>query len=329
MELLRRLVLAVGSAYENLDSAAALLEKTGHNKEAVEFLDQLVKATPWDFSFRLRLAKARIAAAQDAASAQENLAKIAAGPQAPYNLRVEAALALAGARGQYDFGSGELKLLAGDSRGISASAANQPYFYDAPLRAAQGASDAHVKLQLLGAALGDGAARDDARLPLFHAAASLRLDEFALASIEHLLREQSFLRVAPSEGNEEEEIVSSVEPEANIEEASPVFTPAKISPAQQLQLARSVGEVMIRLERLNEALPYLQLAAKLEKTPARRKEINAEITNAKGRLRRQQQNAARQPILHAELEQDRLVRPRLVPRGMAPAQTNAKSGERP
>jgi predicted Zn-dependent protease len=330
MELLRRLVLAVGSAYENLDSAAALLEKTGHNNEAVEFLDQLVKATPWDFSYRLRLAKARIAAAQDAVSAQENLAKIAAGSQAPYNLRVEAALALAGARAQSDFGSGELKLLAGDSRGISASAANQPYFYDARLRAAQSASDAHVRLQLLEAALGDVAARDDARLPLFHAAASLRLDDFALASIEHLLREQSFLRVVPSESSEEEEIVSSGEPEADVEEeAPPVFAPAKISPAQQLQLARSVGEVMIRLERLNEALAYLQLAAKLEKTPARRKEINAEITNAKGRLRRQQQNAARQPILHAELEQDRLVRPRLVPRSTPPAQTNAKSGERP
>jgi hypothetical protein len=136
--------------------------------------------------------------------------------------------------------------------------------------------------------------------------------------------------VIPSQGGEEEEIVSSDEPEADVEEeAPPVFTTAKISPGQQLQLARSVGEVMIRLERLNEALPYLQLAEKLEKTPARRKEINAQITNAKSRLRRQQQNAARQPILHAELEQDRLVRPQLVPRSTPPAQTKAKSGERP
>jgi hypothetical protein len=136
--------------------------------------------------------------------------------------------------------------------------------------------------------------------------------------------------VIPSEGGEEEEIISSDEPEADVEEeAPPVFTPTKISPAQQLRLARSVGEVMIRLERLNEALPYLQVAAKLEKMPAHRKEINTEITNAKSRLRRQQQNAARQPILHAELEQDRLVRPRLVPRSTPPAQTNAKSGERP
>src|SRR6266478_4552138 len=62
VDLLRRLVLVVGNPYENLDPAAALLEKTGHNAEALEFLDQLVKAAPWEFSYRVRLAKAKIAA---------------------------------------------------------------------------------------------------------------------------------------------------------------------------------------------------------------------------------------------------------------------------
>ena len=62
LDLLRRLVVAVGSPFENLDPASALLEKTGHNSEAVEFLEQLVKSAPWDSSFRLRLAKAKLAA---------------------------------------------------------------------------------------------------------------------------------------------------------------------------------------------------------------------------------------------------------------------------
>ena len=43
VELLRRLVVVVGNPFENLDPAAALLEKTGHNAEAIEFLEQLVK----------------------------------------------------------------------------------------------------------------------------------------------------------------------------------------------------------------------------------------------------------------------------------------------
>jgi len=54
-----------------------------------------------------------------------------------------------------------------------------------------------------------------------------------------------------------------------------------------------------------------------------------EIAGLKTRLRRQQLNATRQPILHAELEQDRVVRPRLVARSAPPARANAKAGEKP
>ena len=332
LELLRRLVIAVGSPYENLDSAAALLEKTGHNIEAVDFLDQLVKSTPWEPSFRLRLAKAKLSAAHDAGPAQEMLTKIAAASQAPYGMRVEAALSLVGAHAQSDFGSEELKLLVGDPRSIAAAAADKPFFYDARLKAAQNASDAHAKLQLLGNALADTAARDDARIPLFNAAAGQHSDEFALASIEKLLRDQLLLRPTRTPGNEEEEILSSEETstKADEEESSmPEFTRTKLSPSQQAQISRTVGEVLDRLHRLNQALPYLQLAQKLEKAPARQKEIGVEIASVKTRLRRQQLNATRQPILHAELKQDRVVHPRLVARSVPPARANAKAGEKP
>ena len=76
---------------------------------------------------------------------------------------------------------------------------------------------------------------------------------------------------------------------------------------------------MIRLNRLDEALRYLQVARQLEKAPARRKEIGNMITEVSARLRRQRLNAARQPILHEALEQDRLVRPRIVARWRAPS----------
>src|SRR6266852_5731253 len=104
LELLRRLVVVVGNPYENLDPAAALLEMTGHNAEAVEFLDQLVKSAPWEASYRLRLAKARLAA-RDANASVDALAKIASSPEAAYNVRVEAALALSGAQVTTDLGS--------------------------------------------------------------------------------------------------------------------------------------------------------------------------------------------------------------------------------
>jgi predicted Zn-dependent protease len=330
LELLRRLVVAVGGPFENLDPAAALLEKTGHSAEAVEFLAQLVKATPWEASFRLRLAKARIVAGQDAGAAQDTLVKIASGADVSYALRIEAAAALAGARQQSEFGSGELKLLAGDAHGISSAAADQPFFYAARLRAAQNAGDARMQRQLLGNALADTPLRDDARIPLFEATVSLHADEYALAALEPLLR-QRFLRTTAARVNrEEEEILGPDEAESAQEGApAPDYSAGKLPPAQQAQLAWMVGDAMARLDRLSEALPYLDLARKLEKAAVRRKEIAGRIAVVKSRLRLQQLNAARQPILHAELEQDRLVRPRLLAGTAPPARASAKGGERP
>ena len=55
--LLKRLTLVVGEPNENLDAAAALLEKTGHNGDAMPFLERLVAAQPWNFDARVRLGK--------------------------------------------------------------------------------------------------------------------------------------------------------------------------------------------------------------------------------------------------------------------------------
>jgi len=99
--------------------------------------------------------------------------------------------------------------------------------------------------------------------------------------------------------------------------------------AQQLQLAQSVGLVLMRLHRFPDALAYFRAAQKLEKSPAGRKEIAGQIDDVKARLLRDQLNAARQPILHAVLEQDRLVRPRLVAASAPSTEPVAKPGEKP
>src|SRR5262245_62415812 len=93
--LLKRMVLTVGDQYQNMDSAAALLEKANHPAEALSFLEPLAKATPWDNSFHLRLAKAELAANQEKAAGAETLATIASSGAAPYAVRVQAASALA------------------------------------------------------------------------------------------------------------------------------------------------------------------------------------------------------------------------------------------
>ncbi|MGA9798861.1 MAG: hypothetical protein WBQ68_07610, partial [Terriglobales bacterium] len=86
------------------------------------------------------------------------------------------------------------------------------------------------------------------------------------------------------------------------------------------------GELLIRLNRLDEASRYLRTASQLEKEPALRKKIGSEIAEVRVRLNRHRLNAARQPILHEALEQDRLVRPRLLARSAAPVKAEAKGG---
>ncbi len=316
-------MVAVGNPFENLDSAAALLEKTEHNAEAIEFLEQLVKALPWEPTYRLRLAKAKVTAGQDVDSAQKALSTIASDPDVAYGVRTQTALALAGMRRPVEFGSAELNLLAG---GSSATAADQPFFYDARLRAAQSSADAPVKVQLLGNALADTPTRDDARIPLFQAAAGLRSDEFARGVIESLLRQQFLGSVSPL-GSREEEITPEANNTADDENVpSQAGNPFKVPTAQQGQVARTLGDLMIRLDRLDEGLRYLRIAHKLEKGTARRKEISTTIAEISARLHRQRLNAARQPILHEALEQDRLVRPRLLARSAPAAKEAVKGG---
>jgi len=328
IELLRRLVVVAGNPYENLDPAAALLEKTGHPAEAVEFLDQLEKSAPWEASFQLRLAKARLAA-KDASASTDALAKIASNTDALYRVRVEAAAALSGAQNAGDLGSEELKLLSGRSHSITAAAADRAFFYDARLKAAENVADAHARMQLLSKALADTPARGDARIPLFQAAEKVHSDDIALLAIESLLRER-LLERASHEESSEEEIVSSGDLEADAgDKETPVetHTGVKLLPAEQAQTWLAVAHALVRLHRPSEALPYLEASQKLEKDPARRKEITGTLAEVRTVLRRERLNLARQPILHQELEQDRVVRPRLTAPAAAPIKVSAAGGE--
>jgi tetratricopeptide (TPR) repeat protein len=325
--LLKRLVLVVGDAYQNMDSSASLFEKTGHPAEAVLFLEPLAKATPWEPSFQLRLAKAQLAAAQDKTAPAQSLAKLSAASENPYALRVQAATALAGLPQPNDFGSSELKLLAAGAKEITPAASDHPYFYDSRLAAAQNSPDARGKMEVLAKALADSPSREDARIPFFRAAVSITEDERALASIEQLLQKRQLGQFAPANPNDEEILGSDENEAGQVDmETSPGLA---LQPSQQAQLAHEVALAMLRLDHLDEAASYLQIAHNLEKSPAELKRISSQLLDVRTRLRRQRTNAARVPILHAELEQDRLVRPRLVAQSAAPAKSPAKPGGKP
>jgi Flp pilus assembly protein TadD len=324
--LLKRMVLTVGDQYQGMDSAAALLEKTNHPAEALVFLGPLSKATPWEASFRLRLAKAQLAANQDKAGAAETLAKIVTADENSYSLRVQAASALPGLAPPSDFGSQELKLIAAGANNITPADADRLFFYDARLAAAQRVSSAQEKIELLGKALADLPSRNDARIPFFRAAALLQQDELALASIEQLLQRGAVGQVSQENAMDEDVLAASEEGDAD-EETSTSGPLLALATSQQAQVAYEVATVMTRLGRLDQAEVYLKIAQKLEKSPAELKRISAQLADLRTRLRRQHVNATRRPVLHEALEQDRLVRPRLV--AQAIAKPAAKAGGKP
>ncbi|HSY91887.1 MAG TPA: hypothetical protein VK812_10980 [Candidatus Binatus sp.] len=327
LDLLRRLVVVVGNPFENLDPAAALLEKAGHDAEAVEFLDQLVKSAPWDASYLLRLAKAKLAADHDASAANEALTLIAAGPNTLYDLRLKAAVALDG-RPHSDLGSAELNLFAGTSTEFTTSAADKFYFYATRIKAAQNVADAQTKLQLLNHCIIDFPRRDEARVSLFQAAVALHSYEYAVGIIEPLPQSLFLQNEVAEAGSEEEQIVSSgYEGEDSDDRAHvPATAAEKFSRAQQAQVAQMIGDTMMRLSRLADAVAYYGSARRLESSPAVRKSLARKIVQAKSALRIQQQNAARQPLLHEALEQDRVVRPRLLARVTPTVKSAAAQG---
>jgi predicted Zn-dependent protease len=323
LDLLRRLVAVVGNPFENLDPAAALLEKSGYNAEAIEFLDQLVKSAPWDASYRLRLAKARLAADKEATAAKNALAAVAAEPSTSYQLRLRAAAALGG-RQPSDLGSGELNLLAGEPSAITTAEADKFYFYEARIQAAQASTDPQMKIQLLSHCIIDFPRRDEARVPLFQAAATAHSDAYAIGVMEPLLQGQFLRSSVPLGGNDEQQIADSGDENDDGDEGAATTTPAaEFTRAQQAMVAQMMGDVMNRLGRTADAETYYEGAREFESSPAVRKALGRKIAGAKTVLRIQQQNAGRQPLMHEALEQDRQVRPRLLAR-VTPAST--KSG---
>jgi cellulose synthase operon protein C len=318
IDLLRRLVVAVGNPFQNLDPAAALLEKSGHTAEALEFLDQLVKSAPWDPAFRLRLAKARMAAGADTANVVSSLQAIASAPEGQYDLRLKAAAALQGLP-HADLGSGELNLLAGNPEAITAGAADKFYYYDARIKAAERVADNPAKIQVLSHCVIDFPRRDAARIPLFRAAAGSRSDKYAIGILEPMFSTQLLRKYVSQPGDEEAQIASSGQDYEESPTESNVSGPADalLTRAQKAVVSQMIGDAMARLGRIADALSYYENARSFEISVSVRKILAAKIANQKSVLKIQQENAARQPLLHEALEQDRAVRPRLAARNTA------------
>ena len=272
------------------------------------------------------MAKDRIAAGMNAPVAQQELTAIASDAAAPYAVRVQASTAMAGRPVNANLGSQELNLLAADPQRITPAVAAPSYFYQARISAASNATDARAKLQLLGAAVADFPSREGAKYLYFETAAGQHEDLLALATLEQLPQLfSSYYRYQPAESMQDEP-VSSGGKEESAEEIAAGFTAPPLTRDRQLRLRLKAAEVLQRLNRLEQSLQQLHIALRLEENPQEQKEISERITTVQKELTRQQQNQAREPILHQALEQDRVVRPRIP---LTSAAGNQKEAAKP
>jgi len=306
LALLRRMTLVVGNPFEGQDPAAALLMRTGHPAEAATFLEELVRAVPWNADYRVRLAQAHIAAKQNSDAAGKELVAVASAPSVTYETRLSAAKALTGAVPQ--LGSKELNLMV-EAQAASASDANQPFFFAARLKAAEGLPAA-ARIGLLRAALEDRPGGEAARVPLLRAAIEAGDYYLAIAAMKPYLGSIDLETARDTGVNTDEEAEQDPgTPDWRVEDTVRIF--AKLPAKERAEISRDLGTAFERTNALAQALPYLQKAYRLEPDPAVKSQINKEVQQVRLVQRRRELNRARQPEVHSELEQEHVVRPRL------------------
>ncbi len=350
VEVLRRMRLLPGDeqgsdGMAHYDEAAKLLEKKGHFGEAVEFLNALTRGVPWNAAYSLRLAQAKLRTANDKAQTLALLSSVAADANQSYDLRVQAALLMRGeANDATKLGSEELRLLALGK--ATASQAQHPYFTAARITAADSLSDASQRAELLREAVaispaGIGGAKgfsgEDLRLKIFQAEVGVKHEATALEAIEPLLKkENSYSGVAEDDGvhvapdgesaaeqggdasaEMSEEAGSTGNSDkgratlAELERFAPLPGRNLEDDAAKLALAALIAQVYERVGNPANALPYLRLAAYLEKDPRVHTEMLRHIDELDIALKLETQNALRRPKIERALNQSTVVRPRL------------------
>ena len=330
LELLHRLILLPSASsdsdlYANLDSAAALLERSGHPTEALPFLTTLATATPWNSGYRLRLAQAQIAAHQDAAASLTTLASSAA---APYLIRSQAAAALKPVAGSHTFDSAELTLLAATT--IVPKQADYPYFVPARVRAADMVSASEGVALLRGAMATKPS--DSLRLAIFRREFAAGHPEEALAAIKPLLQspdgyahlqgqddmEQANQAQGWMPGNQDtaaesdsfRSLKESSAPEGGDNSATlPILLRAR---EEQVVFALAVATLYEKIDDPAQAARYLRSAATLNRDSARGKQITERLATTEDRIRREMEDRSRRPTIQPDLNQAVVVRPRLT-----------------
>ncbi|MGA3042647.1 MAG: tetratricopeptide repeat protein [Bryobacteraceae bacterium] len=302
--LLNRMALVVDSpsedGFETLLPAAELLGKYGKMAESAGFIRRRIQAVPWDSEAKVQLARTL---PKDSTERQRLLTAAVTDREAVYPLRAEAAR-LAAPQRLADVSGTELALLS--SAAIAPDAAEKPYQVEARIQAAGAEGDPEVKLRLWRDALALAPADGRVRLGALRSAMALRRDSLALALERAGGRPDIRFNEEMHFHRRHGRWMSDRQP-----------GPASLFPQMQLPgderaaLAESLAAAAERLDDLSMARSYLRTAIDL-RPPAARDALQRRLNALAAEQDRRTKNAARQPVIKNVIEQDQVVRPRIL-----------------
>jgi hypothetical protein len=287
--LLRRMCLVAGQAYEGAPQASALLEKFGKRAEALEFTKAWAQAEPWNAAAQMKLAEAQ----NDGAA----VAAIVSRTDAPYEIRAQAARAARALKTPVTADSAELTMLAAD-RNLTETEVNQPNYFSARVLAAEQATDRALRQRMLFGAL---AVRPQDR------ALRLRAFDVAAEGKQDLRTVSTFLPVLGPIWAQEDHAFDQYL-------VADFLASEGYMDADRARVAKRMADAQQRLGSPNSAEVLYRVAAALDATDAGKKaalQAADAIDKAKALRFR---NESRRPVITAELQQDRVVRPREVAR---------------
>jgi tetratricopeptide (TPR) repeat protein len=312
--LLRRMTLITGEPFESLSDAAELLSRTGHSTEALDFLADRVRSTPWDYA-----AKAELGRLQAGSPLSRTVAETA---DAPYEVRANAARAIGESKATaLTTSSAELNLLS-SATPIAAASAEKPYFYRARLEAAAQSNDLAAKIRLLQGAASIMPNTDETKLQLFDAAYRAKRYQTAVAALYPLFaRTGIVVQDEPQSGGGADQV--SEDQSGNQYYADQFVSgavrlsrhgnqPAPMNSARRAVVARNLADCYAKLNMPRDAEFYYRIAMHLQPSDT---EAKTQIRLLQAQLDRQRANRQRKPVITANLEQDHVVRPRLAPQG--------------
>jgi hypothetical protein len=277
------MTLVSGTAFSALDPAAALLERTNHSTEAAEFLTALTKAEPWNVDAKSRLAQVQRDSVALTAAASSRAASYSTRVSAAGGIRKIGGTPLSGVDAELDLLSSQVPL--------GTATITNPYAFESRFEAAMAAGiTAAQQANRLQAAVAINPAPLTPKLALLRAALATRRDALAIAVGAQLLP-----------------------PYFSADSERP-FAPwmaqgllGEVPENERGSVARGLAEANRRLGNLRESIFLYQVARDMDRI-----DVAAPMAAVRAQMNLEARNNARRPLVSKNLDQDRLVRPRLT-----------------